>query len=108
MQSQPEPRKLEEAEFHDRLRGLYETDPAQYGYYTSNKKFFAVSGASDEFFFNSLHEHASGKGILDFGCGSGIHTTEMARFAGHVSAIAISPEMDRLASDAAQTDGLAR
>jgi len=107
MQSQPEPRKLEEAEFHDRLRGLYETDPAQYGYYTSNKKFYAVSGASDEFFFNWLHEHATGKRILDFGCGSGIHTTEMARFAGHVTGIDISPETIRLAQEHAQSEGLA-
>jgi ubiquinone/menaquinone biosynthesis C-methylase UbiE len=107
MAPQPEPRKLEEAEFHDRLRGLYETDPKQYGYYTSNKKFYAVSVASDAFFFNWLRENATGKRILDFGCGSGIHTTEMARFAGHVTGIDISPEAIRLAQEHAQSEGLA-
>jgi ubiquinone/menaquinone biosynthesis C-methylase UbiE len=107
MAPQPEPRKLEEAEFHDRLRGLYETDPKQYGYYTSNKKFYAVSGASDAFFFNWLRENATGKRILDFGCGSGIHTTAMARFAGHVTGIDISPEAIRLAQEHAQSEGLA-
>ena len=34
--SSSEPRKLEEAEFHDKLRGLYEKDPERYAYYTSN------------------------------------------------------------------------
>ena len=106
MAPQPEPRKLEEAEFHDRLRGLYETDPEQYGYFTSNKKFYAVSGASDAFFFKWLRENATGKRILDFGCGSGIHTTEMARFAGHVTGIDISPEAIRLAQEHAQSEGL--
>src|SRR2546427_2402200 len=30
--------KIEEAEFHDKLRGLYETDPERYGYFTSKDR----------------------------------------------------------------------
>ncbi len=106
MRPEPEPRKLEEAEFHDRLRGLYETDPERYGYYTSNKKFYAVSGASDDFFFKWLHKNATGKRILDFGCGNGFHTVEMAGFASHVTGIDISPEAIRLSQSYAQAKAL--
>ena len=50
MSTTPEARKVEEAEFHDKLRGLYATDPAQYGYFTSNTKFYSVVESSDDFY----------------------------------------------------------
>jgi ubiquinone/menaquinone biosynthesis C-methylase UbiE len=106
MGSGPEPRKLEEAEFHDRLRGLYEKDPERYAYYTSNKKFYAVVRSSDDFYFKWLRENASGKRVLDFGCGSGFHTVEVARFAAHVTGIDISPEAITLAQEHAKAAGL--
>jgi ubiquinone/menaquinone biosynthesis C-methylase UbiE len=101
-----EARKLEEAEFHDKLRGLYETDPDRYGYFTSNKKFYAVVSASDDFYFKWLHENATGKRVLDFGCGSGFHSIQTAQFAGHVTGIDISPEAIRLAQEQAEAAGL--
>lgn len=102
----PEARKLEEAEFHDKLRGLYETDPERYGYYTSNKKFYSVVKSSDDFYYDWLRRNATGKRILDFGCGSGFHATELARFAEHVTGIDISPEAIRLAQEHARSLGL--
>ena len=102
----PEARKVEEAEFHDKLRGLYETDPERYGYFTSNKKFYSVVKSSDDFYYEWLRRNATGKRILDFGCGSGTHSTELAHFAGHVTGIDISPEAIRLAQDHAKSLGL--
>ena len=106
MTPQPEPRKLEEAEFHDRLRGLYETDPEKYAYFTSNKRFYTVVRSSDDFYFKWLRDNATGKRVLDFGCGSGFHTIQTAQFAGQVTGIDISPEAIRLAQEKAEAAGL--
>lgn len=107
MGSEPEARKVEEAEFHDKLRGLYETDPEQYSYFTSNKKFYSVVRSSDDFFYRWLRENAAGKRVLDFGCGSGGASIEAAKFAGHVTGIDISPEAVRLAQARADAAGVA-
>jgi len=106
MTPEPEARKLEEAEFHDKLRGLYETDPERYAYFTSNKKFYSVVRSSDDFYYRWLHENATGKRVLDFGCGSGGASIETAKFAAHVTGIDISPEAVRLAQDHAQAAGV--
>lgn len=97
MSTTPEARKVEEAEFHDKLRGLYATDPAQYGYFTSNTKFYSVVESSDDFYYEWLRRNGSGKRILDIGCGNGIATVELARFAEHVVGIDISPETVKIA-----------
>ena len=107
MTPEPEARKVEEAEFHDKLRGLYETDPEQYGYFTSNKKFYSVVRSSDDFYYRWLRENATGKKVLDFGCGSGLSSIESAQFAGHVTGIDISPEAVRLAQEHAAAAGVA-
>jgi SAM-dependent methyltransferase len=104
--STPEARKAEEAEFHDKLRGLYETDPERYGYFTSNKKFYTVVRSSDDFCNEWLRRNASDKRVLDFGCGNGGHAIELARFAEHVTGIDISPEAIRLAQEHAKGLGL--
>lgn len=107
MTPEPEARKLEEAEFHDKLRGLYETDPERYGYFTSNKKFYSVVRSSDDFYYRWLRENATGKRVLDFGCGSGGSSIETAKFAAHATGIDISPEAIRLAQEHAEAAGMA-
>jgi 2-polyprenyl-3-methyl-5-hydroxy-6-metoxy-1,4-benzoquinol methylase len=102
----PEARKIEEAEFHDKLRGLYQTDPEQYAYYTSNEKFYAVVRSSDDFYYSWLRENATGKKVLDFGCGNGIASTETAKFASHVTGVDISPEAVRIATEQANKSGV--
>ena len=102
----PDPRKLEEAAFHDKLRGLYQTDPEQYGHYTSNEKFYAVVRSSDDFYYQWLRDNATGKNVLDFGSGNGIASTETARFAAHVTGIDISPESARIAREHAEAAGV--
>jgi ubiquinone/menaquinone biosynthesis C-methylase UbiE len=106
MTPEPEARKVEEAKFHDKLRGLYETDPEEYGYFTSNKKFYSVVRSSDDFYYKWLRDNATGKKVLDFGCGSGLSSIEVARFAGHVTGIDISPEAVRLAQEHAEAAGV--
>src|SRR5579859_713489 len=106
MPLEPEPRKLEEAEFHDKLRGLYEKDPERYAYFTSNKKFYSIVRASDDFYFDWLRKNATGKRVLDFGCGSGVHTVMVAGFAQHVTGIDISPEAVALAQEHAAAEGM--
>jgi len=68
-----EDRKRQEAEFHDFLRGkeLLEGDPAQKEYFTSNKKFYAVTGASTEHVAHWLAQRVPGKRVLDYACGDG-------------------------------------
>lgn len=101
-----EQRKHEEAEFHDRLRGLYEADPAKYAYYTSNKKFYAVTRASALFVESWLRENAAGKRVLEYGCGSGTYAAGIAKVAAHVTGIDISPEAIRLSQERAARDGV--
>ena len=106
MSSTPDARKLEEAEFHDKLRGLYQTDPDQYAYYTSNEKFYAVVRTSDDFYYSWLRANATGKKVLDYGCGNGIASCETAKFAAHVTGIDISPEAVRISQQRASTEGV--
>jgi len=106
MSSESDPRKLEEAEFHDKLRGLYEKDPKRYEYYTSNKKFYSVVQSSNAFYFGWLERNAAGKRVLDFGCGNGMASLEIARFAKHVTGIDISPDSVRVATENAEAAGL--
>jgi ubiquinone/menaquinone biosynthesis C-methylase UbiE len=102
----PDARKLDEAAFHDKLRGLYQTDPEQYGYYTSNEKFYSVVRSSDDFYYKWLRDNAAGKKVLDFGCGAGIGSIATARYAAHVTGIDISPEAARIARDHAEAAGV--
>lgn len=107
MPSTPDARKVEEAEFHDKLRGLYQTDPEQYARYTSNDKFYSVVRSSDDFYYAWLRQNATGKRVLDFGCGSGVATVEIAKFATHITGIDISPEAVRIAREHAEQAGVA-
>lgn len=102
-----EQRKAEEAEFHDRLRGLYEKDPAQYAYYTSNKKYYEIAQRSTDFFRRYVAANAVDKRVLDYGCGNGGYAADTARFAKHVTAIDISPEAVKQTRDRAQLEGVA-
>lgn len=106
MPSTPEARKLEEAEFHDRLRAIYETDPELYAKYTSNQKFYSVVHESETFYFKWLRANATGKKVLDFGSGHGWHTTATAQFAAHVTGIDISPEGIKIGQEYAESQGL--
>jgi SAM-dependent methyltransferase len=87
-----EHRKLEEQEFHDRLRSTYEKDPESYARYTANKKYYAVTGSSVRYVEELLRREATGRKVLDYGCGGGQYSLLMAGFAEHVTGIDISPD----------------
>lgn len=101
-----EARKHEEAEFHDKLRAVYETDPELYAKYTSNQKFYSVVRASETFYFKWLRENATGKKVLDIGSGHGWHTTATAAIADHVIGVDISAEGIKIGQDYAEEQGL--
>ena len=101
-----EARKDEEAEFHDRLRTLYDTDPERYRYYTSNNKFYTVARASDRYYYHWMRRNATGKRVLDYGCGNGLHTVEIARFAEHATGIDISADSIKISEENAARAGL--
>ena len=65
-----EQRKVEEQLFHDQLRGLRQSDP-EYGFYTSNQRFYSITRASRTFVRAWLQSRCVGKRVLDYGCGSG-------------------------------------
>lgn len=69
-----ENRKQLEADFHDRMRGVYEKDPDNYSRYLSNKKYYAVAGPSQEYFESLMRRWCKGADVLDYGCGSGALT----------------------------------
>src|SRR5438270_1832407 len=97
-----ESRKAEEAEFHDRLRAIYESDPQLHARYTSNQKFYSVARSSSAYFDEWVRVNCPGKRVLDFGCGSGQLSVAAAEVAAHVTGIDISGEAIRLAEERAR------
>ncbi len=63
-----ERRKVEEKSFHDQLMGLAQSDP-NYAFYTSNRKFYSITRASQAFVRGWLRQRCAGKRVLDYGCG---------------------------------------
>jgi len=59
-----------------------------------------------EFVFKLIHE-CRPKRILDFGCGSGDSTTELAALGYEVTGIDVSPDLIALAEERARLDGVA-
>src|SRR6266567_4346692 len=87
-----EERKLIEAEFHDKLRDpALRENPKLYDRLTSNKKWYSIAGRSKDFAQNYLREHCSGAQVLDFACGDGFYTRQMAEAGADVVGIDISP-----------------
>ena len=65
-----EERKIEEKEFHNKLRSL-EEDSSDYEFYTSNKKFYSVARKSYFFVNEWLRQRCQNKRVLDYCCGNG-------------------------------------
>jgi len=105
--SEIEQRKLEEMAFHDQLRAVHLQDTERYAYYTSNKKFYSVVRQSVAHVESLLQRECRGKRILDFGCGDGRYSLELARDAASVTGVDISPESIRICREAAEKAGVA-
>lgn len=84
-------RKKEESRFHDLLRAPdLREDPSRFRYYTANKKYYAVVRKSKSFYERWLISNASGRRVLDYGCGDGYYAILAAKHGAHVVGIDIS------------------
>lgn len=90
--STTEVRKLEEAQFHDKLRDpSLCNDPELYDKLTSNRKWYSISRRSKQFAELYLREHSRGARALDYACGDGYYSFLMADAGANVTGIDISP-----------------
>ena len=101
-----EGRKREEQSFHDRLRGLGESDP-EYASSTSNEKFYAVARASTAFMREWLIRRCAGKRVLDYGCGDGTYSFLCAAHGARAVGVDISEVSVRKAREEAARRGVA-
>jgi 2-polyprenyl-3-methyl-5-hydroxy-6-metoxy-1,4-benzoquinol methylase len=87
-----EQRKLIEAEFHDLLRDpALQENPELYAKLTSNKKWYSVARKSRGFAKEYLRQHSRGAKALDYACGDGLFTFQMAEAGADAFGIDISP-----------------
>lgn len=93
-----EDRKFLEARLHDHLRQELGDDPEQ----LPNKKWYSIERASRNAVRSRLLEVVPGARVLDYCCGSGSHTLELAGLgADHVAGIDISSASIQIANDRA-------
>lgn len=86
-----EPRKLLEAQFHDRLRDpALRDDPKLHARLTSNKKLYSITRKSTSFAEDYLHQHCRGARALDYACGDGRFSFRMAEAGAEVIGVDIS------------------
>jgi SAM-dependent methyltransferase len=84
-------RKLEEANFHNFLRGeQLARDPKQLAYYRSNRRFYTVTRSSNAYLEDWLRRRARGKKFLDYGCGDGATSFMLAEAGAHTVGVDIS------------------
>ncbi len=98
-----EQRKVDEQSFHDQLRGLRESDP-DYGFYTSNRKFYSITRASRTFVREWLRHRCVGKRVLDYGCGNG----DMSFFCSEHGAETVGIDISETSVQNARTEAVFR
>ena len=87
-----EARKVLEAEFHDLLRDpALRENPELFAKLTSNKKWYSVARKSQEYAKEYLRNHSRGAKALDYACGDGLLTMQMAGDGAEAFGIDISP-----------------
>jgi SAM-dependent methyltransferase len=87
-----EERKIIEAEFHDKLRDpALLQNPELYAKLTSNKKWYSVARKSKSFAKEYLRRHSRSAKALDYACGDGLFTFQMAEDGAEAFGIDISP-----------------
>lgn len=88
-----EPRKKEEGKFHDAVRnkGLAESNQERFERLTSNRKFYSIIRASEEFKNRFLIKNCRNKKVLDYCCGNGPVTLFLAEKGANAYGVDISP-----------------
>jgi len=85
-------RKQKEAEFHDKVRDeALKSNESEFVRLNSNKKFYSVVRKSRAFTEQWLAERCKGKRALDFCCGDGDLTIQLAKMGAEAFGIDISP-----------------
>jgi len=75
-----DPRKQDEAEFHDKLRNeSLKYEDGKYRYLTSNRKYYSVVRRSRDFTREWLKKRCRGRKGLDYCCGNGKNNIFMAK-----------------------------
>jgi len=97
-----EARKQEEQKLHDLLRGKAK----EKSYYTSNLKFYSVTGSKINFINNWLLSRVKGKKVLDYCCGNGGMALWLAENGADAYGIDISSISIQNAQDEANRKGL--
>lgn len=92
-------RKREERQFHDDLR-------SDAGEPSGNESFYAIDRRNTELVWAWLAERVAGKRVLDYGCGNGESSLELAKLGAHAYGIDISPISVRNCEEAAEVEGL--
>jgi ubiquinone/menaquinone biosynthesis C-methylase UbiE len=88
-----------EAAFHDQVAEDDTRERAQ--------KFYAIARKSHDFFLNTIFDYGRGARVLDYGCGTGSNTCDLARRGATVTGIDISPGAIDVAQRKAEAAGLA-
>ena len=102
---QLEPRKREEAEFHDKDREGHRDETGDGG--RSNRRFYTTVSTSRRHMQQWMARHAPGSVFLDFACGHGAQTVEAARLGAALAVgIDISEVSVRNATENAAAAGL--
>jgi ubiquinone/menaquinone biosynthesis C-methylase UbiE len=102
-------RKSEEAEFHNRRESDRLTmSEEEYNKRYSNKRFYAIVRKSVDYQNNWLMQHCKGKTVLDYCCGLGATSLNLAKMGAKVFGIDISAKevetADKLLKDNGFTD----
>ena len=96
-----ESRKKEEQEFHDALRGDSVSQST-----AANNKFYSITRTSTDYVKAWLADHCKSGTTLDYGCGEGQMSLQMARAGARVLSIDISPVSLQNATKLAEKAGL--
>lgn len=102
-----EARKQEEMQFHDaRERDRLSMSPEEYQARYSNKKWYATTEKSEQFFARWIANNAKDRTVLDYCCGLGGTSLQLAQAGAFVHAFDISPESIATAREKLRIAGL--
>lgn len=101
-----ETRKQEEVAFHNQREvDRHNLSPEEYEKKYSNKKFYSVQRRSTKFFHDLLDRHCPGKKVLDYCCGLGQTSLELAKRGALVQGIDISDESVKTSAELLKSAG---
>ena len=99
-----EERKQREKHYHDHLRGV--DLPANLPKYTAYRKWYEAGNAGDQWLKEWLMANCPERRVLDYACGDGGLSIEIARLGAIVTGIDISDTSIEIAQKAAQESGV--